>query len=147
VEYEDDPSRPVAVGTIVTLHHDEESPPVLCEVMRRSLIQGRVVRLGLRILSHSPKKLALARIDGAGTVEAIYVPSEDASGQVDSLLVAEGDFNPRVSFEARFDDRAFVLRLNHVRYHGRGWHLAGFEVSEERAPGNAPVAEGMPVAG
>ena len=146
VEYDDDPARPVVVGMVITLHHDETSPPVLCEVMRRSLVQGRTVRLGLRILSHAPKKLAFTRIDGAGTIEAIYVPSEDASGQVDSLLVAEGDFNPRVSFEARFDDRAFVIRLNHVRYHGRGWHLAGFEVSEERAPGTAPAAEGMSVA-
>jgi hypothetical protein len=28
----------------------------------------------------------------------------------------------------------FVLRMNRVRYHGRGGHLAGFEVGEERAP-------------
>ena len=74
------------------------------------------------------------------------MPSEDASGQVDSLLVSEGDFNPRVSFEARFDDRAFVLRMNHVRYHGRGWYLAGFEVSEERAPGAAVTSAGMSLA-
>ena len=47
--------------------------------------------------------------------------------------MAESDFRPRESFEVRFDDRVFVVRMNRVRYHGRGWHLAGFEVSEERA--------------
>jgi hypothetical protein len=139
VEFEDDPTRPVGVGTIVTLHHDDESPPILCEVMRRSINQGSTMRLGLRILSHAPKKLMLARQAGESSVAAIYVPSEDASGQVDSLLVAESDFNTHEDFEVRFDDRAFVIRMNRVRYHGRGWHLAGFEVREERAPGRAPL--------
>ena len=36
------------------------------------------------------------------------------------------------------DDRSFVLRMNRVRYHGRGWHLAGFEVSEERVAATTP---------
>lgn len=134
VEFDDDPMRPVGVGTIVTLHHDEASAPLLCEVMRRTILAGGKVRLGLRILSRDPKKLRLSRPGDGHGVNAIYVPSEDASGQVDALLVAENDFTLRESFEARFDDRVFVLRMNRVRYHGRGWHLAGFEVSEERAP-------------
>jgi hypothetical protein len=73
-------------------------------------------------------------------VQAIYVPSEDTSGNVDALLVAERDFRPREDFEVRFDDRSFVIRMNRVRYHGRGWHLAGFEVSEERKPQDAVQA-------
>ena len=142
VELEDDPMRSVGVGALVTLHHDENSPPLLCEVMRRSLSQGRTVRLGLRILSHAPRRLRLSQPGNGGGVNAIYVPSQDASGQIDSLLVSESDFNPRESFEVRFDDRVFVIRMNHVRYHGRGWHLAGFEVSEERAPGATPAVPG-----
>lgn len=141
VEFEDDPARPVAVGTVVTLHQDEESPPLLCEVMRRSITPERKVHLGLRILSRSPKMIRLSRPDDGVRLTAIYVPSEDASGQVDSLLVAENDFTLARSFEVRFDDRVFVIRMNHVRYHGRGWHLAGFEVSEERKP-SGPVASG-----
>jgi hypothetical protein len=132
VEVQDDPVQPVSVGTVVTLHHPDDRPPILCEVMRRSLTQGGTVRLGLRVLSHDPKKVELAQpLDGVA-VQAIYVPSEDSSGHIDALLVAESDFRPRESFEVRFDDRTFVVRMNRVRYHGRGWHLAGFEVSEER---------------
>ena len=37
----------------------------------------------------------------------------------------------RERFEVRFDDRSFMVRMNRVRYHGRGWFLAGFEVDEE----------------
>ena len=134
VEYEDDPTRPVSVGTVITLHHDDASPPLLCEVMRRFIPSGGKAQLGLRILSRAPKKLKLWRPVVGSSVGAIYVPSDDASGQVDSLLVAESDFHQHENLEARFDDRVFVLRMNRVRYHGRGWHLAGFEVSEERAP-------------
>ncbi len=132
VEVEDDPIRPVSVGTVVTLHHADDRPPVLCEVMRRSLIRGGTMRLGLRILSRDPKKVELAQPENGVAVEAVYLPSEDASGHIDALLVAENDFKPRENFEVRFDDRTFVIRMNRVRYHGRGWHLAGFEVSEER---------------
>ncbi len=134
VEYEDDPTRPVSVGTVITLHHDDASPPLLCEVMRRVTASGGKARLGLRILSRAPKKLKLWRPVIDSSVSAIYLPSDDASGQVDSLLVAESDFHQHENLEARFDDRVFVLRMNRVRYHGRGWHLAGFEVGEERAP-------------
>ena len=56
----------------------------------------------------------------------------DTSGHRDSLLVAETDFTVRERFEVRFDDRWFVIRMNRVRHHGRGWFLAGFEVDEER---------------
>lgn len=137
VEMQDDPVRPATVGTVVTLHHADDTPPILCEVMRRSLAQGGTVRLGLRILSHDPKKVELAQPGNGVAVEAVYVPSEDASGHIDALLVAESDFKPQESFEVRFDDRTFVVRMNRVRYHGRGWHLAGFEVSEERITGGA----------
>ncbi len=140
VEVDDDPSRPIVVGTVVTLHHDDGSPPILCEVMRRAIHQAGKVCLGLRVVSRSPKLLRLSQPGGSGYVSAIYVPSDDASGQVDSLLVAESDFRLREDFEVRFDDRVFVIRFNRVRYHGRGWHLAGFEVSEERAPGQAVPA-------
>jgi hypothetical protein len=132
VEFDDEPARPVYVGTVVTLHHDEGSPPVLCEVMRRSIHPGGKARLGLRIISRAPKPVRLSQPGEGAGVTAIYVPSDDASGQVDSLLVAESDFRLREDFEVRFEDRVFVIRMNHVRYHGRGWHLAGFEVSEER---------------
>jgi hypothetical protein len=133
VEVKDDPARPVTVGTVVTLHREDDSPPVLCEVMRRSIVQGGMVRLGLRLLSRAPKKVDLAQPANGVAVAAIYVPSEDASGHVDALLVSETDFKPREDFEVRFSDRVFVVRMNRVRYHGRGWHLAGFEVHEERA--------------
>jgi hypothetical protein len=102
--------------------------------MRRVIPSGGKARLGLRILSRAPKKLSLWRPVIDTTVNAIYLPSDDASGQVDALLVAESDFHQHENLEARFDDRVFVLRMNRVRYHGRGWHLAGFEVGEERAP-------------
>ena len=138
VEFRDEPTRPVSVGTVVTLHHDDGSAPILCEVMRRSISQDRAVRLGLRILSRAPAKVVLVKPAGEGVLEAIYVPSEDASGHVDALLIAENDFDPRESLEVRFDDRSFVLRMNRVRYHGRGWHLAGFEVSEERVAATTP---------
>ena len=74
-------------------------------------------------------------------LEAIYLPGREASGHLDTLLVAEPDFTVRERFEVGFDDRTFVIRMNRVRYHGRGWHLAGFEVSEEKAPGQAQGAE------
>ena len=35
-------------------------------------------------------------------------------------------------FEAEVDDRIFTLRLNRVRDRGRGWVLAGFEITDVR---------------
>jgi hypothetical protein len=140
VEFSEDPARPIHVGALVTLHQEGVATPVLCEVMRRSSRGMGPTHLGLRILSHRPKKIRLVRPGADGGVDAIYVPGGDASGEVDSLLVSEQDFDTRHNYEVRFDDRMFVIRMNRVRYHGHGWHLAGFEVNEERAPKSPDAA-------
>lgn len=140
VEYEEDMNRPIEVGMPVTIHGDDEPRPLLCEVMRREPGKGHKVRLGLRVLSRDPVKLLLAHPGEERGIDALFLPGRDASGQQDALLVAEADFTVRDRFEVRFDDRSFVIRMNRVRHHGRGWFLAGFEVDEERkkpAPGKS----------
>ncbi len=132
VEYEEDMNRPIEIGMPVTIHAEDDPRPVLCEVMRREPGKGHRTRLGLRVLSHDPVKILLARPGEEHGIDAIYLAGPDTSGHQDALLVAEADFTVRDRFEVRFDDRSFVIRMNRVRHHGRGWFLAGFEVDEER---------------
>ena len=68
-------------------------------------------------------------------VEAIYLPGEDRSGYQDMFLVSHSDFERGGVLKVLTQDRAFSLKFNRVRYHGAGWHLAGFEVVEEGASG------------
>jgi hypothetical protein len=142
VEYREDAIKPIEVGMLVSIHYDDSPRPVLCEVMRRSTAEGRKVRLGLRILTREPTRLFLARPGTDKGLEAIYLPGREASGHLDTLLVAEPDFTVRERFEVGFDDRAFVIRMNRARYHGRGWFLAGFEVEEEMKKPSSPGAPG-----
>lgn len=146
-ETDEDAVKPIEVGMLVTVHRDDESRPLLCEVMRRAPGRSGRIRLGLRVLSRDPAKLRLTRPGTERGIDAIYLPGAEASGHLDTLLVSEADFTVRERFEVRFDDRTFMVRMNRVRYHGRGWFLAGFEVDEEtkradarRRPAAQPTA-------
>jgi hypothetical protein len=147
IECDDSTVTPIEVGALVALQQDGEAQPIICEVVRRTSIGGEVAgagqktRLGLKVLSREPKKLQLLGRGSGRSLDAIYMPGSDSAGHLDTLLVSEIDFDRHGDLEARFDDRNFVLKMNRVRYHGRGWHLAGFEVSEEKA--KQPEAGGL----
>ena len=146
IECDDSTVTPIEVGALVALQLDGESTPIITEVVRRNTLAGEVgatgtkTRLGLKVLSREPKKLELLGRGSRTGVDAIYMPGADSAGHLDTLLVSEIDFDRHGDLEARFNDRTFVLRMNRVRYHGRGWHLAGFEVSEEKAQHNSGSA-------
>jgi hypothetical protein len=139
IEFDDNAVQPIEVGALVSLQQDGEATPIDCEVVRRTAVGGDTsttgakTRLGLKVLSREPKKLELLGRGSGRTLDAIYMPGSDTAGHLDTLLVSEIDFDRHGDLEARFDDLTFVIRMNRVRYHGRGWHLAGFEVAEERA--------------
>lgn len=101
---------------------------------------GRVV-VGVRRLTSRARKLLLSPRSagyGARPMEQVFVPGDDAGGRFDAWLVAERDFELRTTFEAPVGDRTYALRMNRCRDRGRGWVLAGFEVT-----GTAPCHEIM----
>lgn len=138
VTCEDHAARSVDVGTLLGLLDTDGPPPLVAEVVRRSAPEGPAdvaQRLGLRVISHSPRRLTLEVVDTGGKVEAIYVPGEDKGGYQDALIVSQADFERPGLLKAALADRIFTLRFNRVRYHGNGWYLAGFAVVEERPSG------------
>ncbi len=150
IECDDNTVQPLDVGALISLQQDGEATPIICEVVRRTAIGGDVpnagtkTRLGLKVLSREPKKLKLHGRGSGKNLDALYLPGQDTAGHLDTLLVSEIDFDTHGDLEARFDDRTFLLRMNRVRYHGRGWHLAGFEVIEEKAQGQPGGVDAYP---
>lgn len=138
VTCEDRGMQSVDVGTLLGLQDSDGPPPLLCEVVRRSAPEDATTvppHLGLRVISRNPRKLTL-RVAGSGErVEVIFIPGDDKGGYRDMLLVSQGDFERQGPLKAVLSDRVFMLKLNRVRYHGNGWHLAGFEVIEEQPGG------------
>lgn len=138
VTCEDHAMQSVDVGTLLGIMDTDGPPPLVCEVVRRSAPEGAAEappHLGLRVISRNPKKVTLRVVGGGGVVEAIYIPGEDKAGYRDTLLVSHADFERQDPLKVVLADRVFILRLNRVRYHGNGWHLAGFEVLEEQPGG------------
>jgi hypothetical protein len=143
VTCEDHAMQSVDVGTLLGVMDTDGPPPLLCEVVRRSAPESAgsaPSHLGLRVISRNPRKLSLRVVGSGGMVEALFIPGEDKAGYRDTLLVSHADFERQEPLKVVLADRVFILRLNRVRYHGNGWHLAGFEVLEEQ-PGGGWTAD------
>ncbi len=125
-------AQPYEVGTLLGLRREDGEPVLLAEVARRVAQPGSPTRFGVRILSRALHRLEIAKGEGRVPTQALYLAGNDSSGRQDSVLVAQGDFDPLGDYEIRFRDRAYRVQLNRVRYQGRGWLLAGVEVVEER---------------
>ena len=136
----------VAVGDLVALTLDPDGPLLLAKVVRRlpAATGGRVV-LGLLRLTSAPQPVrARAPADGKAFAELslLYIPGADDSGRHDAYLTSEASAAERNLFETTVGEDIFTFRFNRVRETGRGWVMAGFEITAVRRQVPAPVASG-----
>jgi hypothetical protein len=143
--------RDICVGDVVALRLSPDAPLELGKVARRvraprdgrvtlgvqrapAANDGRLV-IGVRQLSPAVRRLAAIAVGGnpgRRAEQVLFVPGADSSGRQDALLVAESSPIQGQMFDAEVDGTVFTLRLNRVRDRGRGWILAGFEITAAR---------------
>jgi hypothetical protein len=124
----------IAIDDVVSMRLARDETCVLGRVTRRvpGSIDGHVM-IGVRTISDHPKILTLSRTTPQGRTDDeqafIYVAGADASGSQDSFLVPEKALNDPSSREVVIGDQQFTIHFNRVRRKGRGWALAGFEIT------------------
>jgi hypothetical protein len=144
----------IAVGDVLGLRISEEEPCVLGRVVRRvpGQVEGQVM-IGVEILSRTPQAVTLSRVQKQNRPDDedvyIYIPGAEDSGAQDAFLLPEKIVIDGSSHEARIGDDVFTLQFNRVRRKGRGWALAGFEISEAKRvveePQPDPAAPASPL--
>ncbi len=141
----------LAVGDVVAMRLSADGPIELGKVARRARgsDDGRVkigvqrapasgnqrVVIGVRQISPSVQRVALTPVAGnpaRRTEQMLFVPGDDSSGRHDAFLMPDSAPVQGLAFEATVGDHTFTLRMNRVRDRGRGWILAGFEISGMR---------------
>ena len=127
----------IGVGDVLGLRISQDEPCVLGRVVRRvpGQVEGQVM-IGVEILSRTPQAVTLARAQKQNRPDDvdvfIYIPGAEDSGAQDAFLLPEKAVIDGSSHEARIGDDVFTLQFNRVRRKGRGWALAGFEITEAR---------------
>jgi hypothetical protein len=119
----------IAAGDLVALRLASDEPLAVGRVVRGapSKSAGRVV-LGVRKVTDSVRHVAMMRPNGE-VVPLIFAPGREASGRHDAYLVAESTYESREALRATLGGTTFTIRFNRIRERGRGWILAGFEVT------------------
>lgn len=124
----------VEIGDLVGVKAAGDAYPILGVTVRKLPARGeRGGLLGVELLGRDPRRVSLSASDPRSKtahkrVDCLYLPGKDASGSLDSILVAEGVFAENTSFELVLDGQAYVIELNRMRRQGRGWVVAGFEI-------------------
>ncbi len=139
---EDRDWQPIEVGDLVGFR-DRDSV-VIGEVVRKLPdAEPGCSQLGVSLLTREPQMLELPAAGDArtGSLDAIYVPGEDASGRWDAMLLSDTSLARFGERDCTLDDRTYRIAINRVRRQGRGWVLAGFEVAgaKQAEPGVAGV--------
>ena len=138
VEGEEADCCEIAVEDLVALRVAPGEPLLLASVARRlpAATGGRVV-IGLRRLTSSSQPVRATQIstdEDARELSLLYVPGNDESGRADAYLTSEETAAQRKLFETTVGDDTFTFRFNRVRERGRGWVMAGFEITAARRP-------------
>jgi hypothetical protein len=126
----------LAVGDVVALRLAPGEPMLLGKVVRRlpAATEGRIL-IGLQRMS-SAAQTVRARQPSAGAalpeLSLLYLPGDDESGRHDAYLVGEATAAERNLLETTAGDEIFTFHFNRVRERGRGWVMAGFEVTAAR---------------
>lgn len=132
----------VAVGDIVGIHLKDGEPPVLGAVALNISSTPGKVRIGVHRLTSSARAVEVMPVEGRGQAHGslIFVPGQERGGTQDGLLVSEAAFAKGGWIEVAAESLHFTLRLDRALRRGRGWVLAGFEVTGISAEPRADAA-------
>jgi hypothetical protein len=141
IEGEEADCSEVAVGDLVAIRIAAAEALVLASVVRRlpAATGGRVV-MGLRRLTSAAQPVRARQLAAAAAVPELlllYIPGAEESGQHDAYLTSKESAAQRDLFETTAGDDTFTFRFNRVRESGRGWVMAGFEITAWRRHGTA----------
>ena len=152
VEGEEADCSEIAVDDLVAIRINANEALLLASVVRRlpAATGGRVI-LGLRRLTSAAQPVRARDLGGGALLPELlllYIPGADESGQQDAYLTSKETAAQRAQFETTVGADTFTFRFNRVRESGRGWVMAGFEITAwRRRPAPAVKAADAPTAG
>jgi len=128
----DTDAQGISLGDVVGWRRLPGGPVSIGYVARRQRDAAGQVFIGVRLLTHAAQPVTLTSeiaLDSGDGRATLFVPGDDASGRADGFLIPEGDYETRIARAAHTSSGKFRVRLNRIRNRGRGWLLAGFEVT------------------
>lgn len=121
-----------AAGDLVAMRTRPGADLELGKVVRSLASADGTVVVGVRRIGCAARGVAGIRHQPGHKPEdvmLVFIPGDDASGRRDAFLVDARCFAGGGEFHVVADGVAFSFRFNRAREEGRGWVLAGFEVT------------------
>jgi len=122
-------SEQVLLNGILALRNHESGGWILATVVRKlaNRVNGATL-VGVEVLSYRPIAIELAAAGGPVSTPAIYLPSSEPNGKLDSIVVRVGEFRSDQGLVIKVGTRQFRVRLNRIIRKGADWIRARFEI-------------------
>jgi hypothetical protein len=119
----------VPLNGILALRNHESGGWILATVVRKlaNRVNGATL-VGVEVLSYRPIAIELAAASGGASTAAIYLPSTEPNGKLDSIVVRVGEFRSDQGLVIKAGTRQFRVRLNRIIRKGADWIRARFEI-------------------
>ena len=123
------PAEQVLLNGILALRNHESGGWILATVVRKlaNRVNGATL-VGVEVLSYRPIAIELAAASGGVSTPAIYLPSSEPNGKLDSIVVRVGEFRSDQGLLIKSGPRQFRVRLNRIIRKGADWIRARFEI-------------------
>lgn len=122
----------LTTGDVIAIRVDADAAPIIGKVVRCA--PGKApgsLHVGIRRLVTQLRNIRVNR-EGRGVMDLLLALGHDATGCQDAFLVSDRTFAETTPLVALFGSTEFTFRFNRARDRGRGWVLAGYEVSAAR---------------
>ena len=119
----------VPLNGILALRNHESGGWILATVVRKlaNRVNGATL-VGVEVLSYRPIAIEFAAASGGASTAAIYLPSSEPNGKLDSIVVRVGEFRSNQGLVIKAGTRQFRVRLNRIIRKGADWIRARFEI-------------------
>jgi hypothetical protein len=122
----------VQLNALIGLRNHQAGGWIVGTVVRKLANRQRGEMLvGVEILAYRPIGVEITPVDGGEPAAAFFLPGQDTTGKLDSMLVRPGDFSSGITFTLAAGDGTYTIRLNRIIRKGADWIKARFEIESK----------------
>jgi hypothetical protein len=125
-------SETILLNGLLALRNQSSGGWIVCTVVRKlaNRVRGEML-IGLEVLSYRPIPVYLTAVSGGDASMALFMPGQEGSGKLDSLLVHARDFTAGGNFTIDASGTRYKVRMNRIIRKGADWIKARFEIESK----------------
>jgi hypothetical protein len=122
----------VLLNGLIALRNHQTGGWIVGHVVRKlaNRLRGEML-IGVEVLGYKAVAVQLAPVKSGFATPALFLPGEDSTGKLDSIVLRAGEFTAENRYTLSVGGSAYRIRLNRIIKKGADWIKVRFEVESK----------------